>query len=82
MGKFSVTFEFDSAETRHGFLVWFLDAAGDQNYWQAAEYWKESAPRRGTTCWPIAYFTGWPPSSEWSMLPEILIQAPDTIDED
>lgn len=74
--SFKVTFDFDDERAREGFLTWFLDAAGDQHYWEAADYWIESAPRRGAESWPRATFKGWPPSAKWQGMPEIVIEAP------
>ena len=37
----TVTFKFKNKNAAHAFLVWWLDCAGDQQYWECVREWRE-----------------------------------------
>lgn len=72
--KFTLTFEFDDADVRDGFITWFLDCGGDQDYWAAVEQWNRRESVKS------AIFEGWPAGCP-KHLKNITIQAPSSDEE-
>jgi hypothetical protein len=52
----SLRFEFETKEARENFLTWFLDGAGDQQFWGYWEYHAKQALKENKAMPEVAYF--------------------------